>query len=268
MFADEILKNGMIQGLQVSLKYEYSKTMYDNSIDWKMESALPFKISEMINQSKLDLKELNINESEIFKLEEICFVRYLKTNRWTYYISLMNDALCSITLPYCLTRTPQKHFGKIDSLDINAFNNTLDKASTSKNLAWIQKGNAKIANENVVYAYELHNHKDKIFQTPSWDPNNEDIPLTIKEACNERLKDLLNKNINISNFVITDISIKRYGNSDKWYFFLKYDNYDTGECICSLILFSGEALPPDQIIKTKEKGNPPLKGVQPDAQAH
>lgn len=253
--ADEILYFSTDYFEHGSITHNYTRSMLDKSIDWNPLAPLPFKISDAINQTKEDLKELKINGTGIYRLNEIGFERYKKTNKWTYEISLTRKSSShSISLPYCLTNTPQKHFGKIISLDINAFNNingTEEKESLRKpkNYIYLQKGDVRTGKDKLQYEYELHIHETEIYNTSSWDPNQEDIPLSIEQAYKASLKDISNKIPDTRNFILTGIAIKRFNNTENWYYLLRYDNYETNEYTCSLILFSAEPLQPDKIKK-------------------
>jgi hypothetical protein len=265
-YCGEIIGGGSVNSKFGSISLDYTRSMLNNSCEWNPPESLPFKIADAITQARKDLKELNLKDTKSYKLSNITFSRHLKTNKWTYMIRLMKGrTYYDVALPYCLTKTPQKHYGKINSLDINVFNNldskteeekdSLEKEAMrkSQNYAYVQGGHETIGIDKFKYDYELHMHEKELFESPSWNPDKEDIPLSIGKAYKASLKDISNKMPDTHGFIIRNLSIVRFSNTDKWFYLFSYGNYETRDSISSFVLFSGEVLQPDKVFKEGEK---------------
>ena len=55
----------------------------------------------------------------------------------------------------------------------------------------MQGGQEKIGNNKFKYDYELHIHEKELFESPYWNPDKEDIPLSMEKAYKASLKDIL-----------------------------------------------------------------------------
>ena len=264
--ADEILISGSVNSKFGSISYEYTKSILGNCYEWNPPESLLFKIADAITQAREDLKALNLNDTERYKLRDISFSRHFKTNKWTYMIRLMKGrTYYDVALPYCLTRTPEKYYGKIISQDIKVLNDidskiekekdSLEKEALrkSKNYIYVQGGHEIIGNNKLEYDYELHMHEKELFESPSWNPDKEDIPLSMEKAYKASLKDISEKILDTHNFIISDVSVVRFSNTDKWYYFFDYRNHETNDSISSFVLFSGEVLQPDKVYKPEER---------------
>ncbi len=264
--ADEILISGSVNSKFGSISYEYTKSILGNCYEWNPPESLPFKIADAIAQAREDLKALNLKDTESYKLRDISFSRHFKTNKWTYIIRLMKGrTYYDVALPYCLTRTPEKYYGKIISQDIKVLNDidskiegekdSLEKEALrkSQNYIYVQAGHKTIGNNKLEYDYELHTHEKELLESPSWNPDNEDIPLSMEKVYKASLKDISEKIPDPHNFIISNVSVVRFSNTDKWYYFFDYKNHETRESISSFVLFSGEVLLPDKVYKPEER---------------